>query len=96
LIKQKSMNTKVEANAQITKISMTTKVKWFFWIFVVFKMFPQSSKWVPNSISLCEFFQCCPLGSYIGELIFHLYFWSEYFCIWKSPKLLNFLFVMAQ
>jgi aromatic ring-opening dioxygenase catalytic subunit (LigB family) len=27
LIKQKSMNTKVEANAQITKISMTTKVK---------------------------------------------------------------------
>lgn len=86
---KKSTDNKAEANAQITKISMTTKVKQFFWIFVVFKVFQQSSKWVPNSISLCDFLQCCPLRSYIGELMFqliHLYFWSEYFCMWKSPK----------
>jgi hypothetical protein len=89
LIKQKSTDNKAEANAQITKMSRTTKVKQFFWIFVVFKVFPQSSKWVPNSISLCEFFQCCPIGSYIGELIFqliHLYFWSEYFLYVEISK----------
>lgn len=86
-------------NLRITKLKPMHKLSKYQWQpkwneFFGILLFSRCSHKVPNGFPTAfHFVTFCNVvlsEANIGELIFqlqHLYFWSEYFCMWKSPKL---------